>query len=130
MTFRVCIASVLVFSIGAACAAEGGDAVAGKTYFSQTCSQCHSAEAGDGGGEIGPTLFGLVGRQAGTGDTMFPYTKALKESKLVWNVEALDRFLADPPAAVPGTTMPMPVPEKKDRDNLIAYFISLLASAK
>ena len=130
MTFRLFIASMLVFSIGTACAAEGGDAAAGKVYFTQTCSQCHSAQSGDGGGEIGPTLFGLVGRPAGTGDSMFPYTRALKESKLVWNAETLDRFLADPPAAVPGTAMPMPVPAKQDRDNLIAYFMSLLAGAK
>lgn len=131
MRFRVFIASMLMFSIGdAACAAEGGDAVAGKVYFSQTCSQCHSAESGDGGGEIGPTLVGLVGRQAGTGDHMFPYTQALKESKLIWSTATLDRFLADPPAAVPGTSMPMPVPAQQDRDNLIAYFMSLLTSSK
>jgi cytochrome c2 len=131
MMFRVFVASMLVFSIGDfACAAEGGDAAAGKVYFSQSCSQCHSAVSGDDGGEIGPTLFGLVGREAGSGDKNFPYSKALKESKLVWNSDALDRFLEDPPAAVPGTSMPMPVPAKQDRDNLIAYFQSLLRGAK
>jgi cytochrome c len=105
MLVRVFIASLMVLSVGdAACAAEGG--------------------------EIGPTLVGLVGRQAGAGDSRFPYSQALKESKLVWEVDALDRFLADPPAAVPGTAMPMPVPGKQDRDNLIAYFKSLLSGGK
>jgi cytochrome c len=128
---RVFTASALLFSLAAAvCAAEGGDAAAGKTYFTQTCMQCHSAESGDGGGEIGPTLVGLVGRQAGTADSMFPYTKALKESKLVWNADALDRFLENPPAVVPGTAMAMPVPAKQDRDDLIAYFKSLLGGAR
>jgi cytochrome c len=131
MSFRVFIASMVLFSIGdVVSAAEGGDAVAGKTFFTQSCAQCHSAESGDGGGEIGPTLLGLFGRPAGVGDNQFPYTKALKDSKLVWNVEALDRFLEDPPSAVPGTAMPMPVPAKLDRDNVIAYFKSLVAATK
>lgn len=108
---------------GAACAA---DAAAGKAYFTQVCTQCHSAEPEDGGGETGPTLFGIFGKAAGVGDEMFPYSQALKDSKLVWNAATLDRFLANPMATVPGTAMPQPVPEKKDRDNLIAYFQSLI----
>ena len=76
----VCIfASVLsLFAIGAAAyAADPGDAAAGKAYFTQTCRQCHSAEAGDGGGEIGPSLIGVFGRPAGVGDTRFAYSAAL-----------------------------------------------------
>ncbi len=96
----------------------------------QTCRMCHSAKPGDGGGEIGPTLFGLLGRTAGVGDSAFVYSKALKDSKLVWNTESLDRFLEDPGSTVPGTTMPIPVPEKKDRNNVIAFFQSLVASQK
>jgi cytochrome c len=126
---RRLVATLLVFVIGDVVgAADAPDAAAGKAYFEKTCAQCHSAVDGDGGGEIGPTLFNLIGRQAGTGDTQFPYSKALKDSKLVWSGESLDRFLENPVAAVPGTTMPMPVPEKKDRGNLIAFFQSLIAS--
>lgn len=118
---------VLLALDGAACAA---DAAAGKTYFTQVCTQCHTAEPTDGGGEVGPTLFGLFGRVAATGDEMFPYSKALKDSRLVWNAETLERFLADPVTAVPGTIMPMPIPAKQDRDNVIAYFQSLIAGMK
>ena len=129
MSVRVLSASVIVFAIAiAAQAADIGDAAAGKAYFTQTCTQCHTADAGDGGGEIGPTLVGVIGRPAGVGDSRFAYTQALKDSKLVWNLETLDRFLADPATTVPGTTMPMPVPVKKDRDNLIAYFQSLISA--
>jgi cytochrome c len=130
MSVRMFTAPLILLAIGAVYAANPGDAAAGKAYFTQTCRQCHSAEAGDGGGEIGPNLIGLFGRPAGTGDTRFAYTKALTDSKLVWNLETLDRFLTDPAATVPGTTMALPVPEKKDRDSVIAYFQSLNGGAK
>lgn len=133
MSVRVFAALLIIASIGQAVrvqAADSGNAAEGKAYFKQICAQCHSAEAGDGGGEIGPSLIGVFGRPAGVGDNRFAYSQALKDSKLVWNLETLDHFLSDPAAAVPGTTMPIPVPEKKDRDNLIAYFQSLISSAK
>jgi cytochrome c2 len=121
---------ILLATSCAAYAADPGDAAAGKAYFSQTCKQCHTADPAEGGGEIGPSLVGLLGRLAGTGDNRFLYSTALKNSKLVWNPETLERFLADPGAAVPGTTMPIPVPEKKNRVDLVAYFQSLASSAR
>lgn len=117
--------TVLLALLTCGVAASAADAVAGKAYFTQVCAQCHSAEPDDGGGEMGPTLFGLFGRDAAVGDEMFPYSQALKDSRLVWNAATLDRFLADPMTTVPGTTMPMPIPAKKDRDDVIAYFQSL-----
>jgi cytochrome c2 len=131
MSVRMFTAPLILFAIvAAAFAADPGDAAAGKVYFTQTCRQCHSAEPGDGGGEIGPSLVGVFGRPAGVGDTRFLYSKALPDSKLVWNLETLDRFLADPATTVPGTTMALPIPVKKDRDNVIAYFQSLASGAK
>jgi cytochrome c len=131
MSVRMFTAPMILLAIGTtAHAAEPGDAAAGKAFFSLTCMQCHTADPAEGGGEIGPSLVGLIGRVAGVGDTRFLYSPALKDSKLVWNVDTLDRFLADPAIAVPGTTMPIPVPVKKDRDNLIDYFRSLSNAAK
>ncbi len=126
MSVRMFTAPLILVLIGvAAYAANPGDAVAGKAYFTQMCKQCHTAEDGDGGGEIGPSLVGVFGRTAGVGDTRFSYTPALQGSKLVWNAATLERFLANPAVTVPGTAMPLPVPDQKDRDNLIAYFQSL-----
>jgi cytochrome c len=131
MSIRLFTASLILVAVGAAAyGADPGDAAAGKAYFAQTCRQCHSAEPGDGGGEIGPSLVGVFGRPAGVGDTRFAYTKALTDSKLVWNEDTLGRFLTDPATTVPGTTMALPVPLKKDRDDIIAYFQSLPAAAK
>jgi cytochrome c len=130
MSVRIFTAPLILFAMGAAYAVDPGDAAAGKTYFSQTCKQCHSAESGDGGGEIGPSLIGVFGRPAGVGDTRFAYSAALTNSKLVWNRETLERFLTDPATTVPGTTMALPIAVKKDRDNVVAYFQSLAGSAK
>ncbi|HEY6457388.1 MAG TPA: c-type cytochrome [Steroidobacteraceae bacterium] len=121
---------ILSAIVAVAYGADPGDAAAGKAYFTQTCRQCHSAEPGDGGGEIGPSLIGVFGRPAGVGDTRFAYSKALTDSKLIWNAQTLERFLADPATTVPGTTMALPIPVKQDRDNVIAYFQSLAGSAK
>jgi cytochrome c2 len=131
MLIRMIAAPLILFAIGVvAYAADTGDAAAGKAYFTQTCRQCHSAEDGDGGGEIGPSLVGVFGRTAGVGDTRFAYTKALTDSKLVWNPETLNRFLTDPATTVPGTTMALPIAAQTDRDNVIAYFRSVVGGAK
>ncbi len=120
----------ILLAAGVVYAADPGDAAAGKVYFTQTCKQCHSAEPADGGGEIGPNLVGVFGRPAGVGDTRFAYSEALTNSKLLWNARTLDRFLTDPAMTVPGTTMAVPIPVAKDRNDVIAYFQSLGASAK
>lgn len=119
------LTSILLFTMAFQGLAQAADATAGKMYFTEMCALCHSAEPNDGGGGQGPALLKLFGRPAATADEMFPYTKALKESKLVWNAQALDFFLTDPSKAVPGTAMPIPVPAKSDRENIIAYFLSL-----
>ena len=97
----------------------------GKIYFSQTCMVCHSAEPTDEGGAQGPVLYGLIGRTAGKGDPKFNYTKAIKASNIVWDAATLDTFLTNPPALIYGTAMAEIVAQKRDRDNLIAYFTSL-----
>jgi cytochrome c len=52
----------------------------------------------------------------------FEYSPAMKRSGLVWNEATLDRFLADPLKAVPGTTMTYAgIPDPRERADLIAY---------
>ena len=106
--------------------AQAADALAGKRYFRQQCLLCHSAEAGDDGGAQGPDLGEVFGRPAAT-DPAFSYTPALRQSGLRWDAATLERFLVAPALAVPGSTMVIAVPEKTDRDDLIAYFSGLSA---
>jgi cytochrome c len=99
----------------------GGSVSAGADIYSTRCAFCH----GDGGvGGQGPRLTGVVGRKAGTLPG-FGYTDALRASGLTWTPEALDRFLVDPGTVVPGTAMPMNVPDPEERRDVIAYLGSL-----
>jgi cytochrome c len=78
---------------------------AGERVF-QKCFACHSVVAGETD-LPGPTLAGVVGRPAAA-QPGFDYSDAMRraaEAGLVWTPEALDRFLADPFAALRGTTM-------------------------
>jgi glucose/arabinose dehydrogenase/cytochrome c2 len=127
MNIRILIAGVAIFGAGAtsALAADAGpNPVAGKTFFRQQCALCHSAEPNDNGGAQGPNLNGVVGRAAATA-AGFSYTPALKSSHLTWDAASLDRFLSSPTTVVPGSAMVIPVPNKPDRDNVVAYFAAL-----
>jgi cytochrome c len=107
-----------------AVSAQAADAAKGKVQFEEACSVCHSAVPGDGQGGMGPNLYSLNGKAAGTADKDFPYTKALKGSKLVWSAASLDRFLTAPTKVVPGTEMMVAIPAKATRDDVVAYLLS------
>lgn len=117
--------SILAVHVHATETPKAGVLLAGKTRFLAECSLCHSAEPGDNLGGMGPPLHGLIGKTAATIDKNFPYTPALRTSKLVWHAANLDRFLTDPSKLVPGTSMPIATADKTAREELIAYFLSL-----
>jgi len=131
---RTLISSVLLFAglfAGNKAVAQdspAGDVSRGQTYFQQSCAVCHTTTLGPGNSVFvkqGPSLVGIVGRRAGTG-LSFNYTRALSESGIVWDSSTLDNFLTNPMQAVPGTLMPMPVPDAGNRRNLIAYLSTLV----
>jgi len=104
-----------------------GDATRGRAYFQVSCSLCHSDQLGPDNMVIikqGPSLVGVAGRRAGS-LPHFTYTEALKGSGYTWDAATLDHFLANPMTAVPGTTMPMPVPDAQSRADVIAYLSTL-----
>jgi cytochrome c len=93
-----------------------GDAKKGEEIYGR-CLACH-ALAYD---RVGPHHCGLIGRKAGSVPG-FNYSPAMKRSGLTWNEKTLDRFLKNPPATVPGTTMTYAgIPDAKERADLIAY---------
>ncbi len=107
------------------------DPARGKIYFQMSCAVCHTTSLGPGNTVIvkqGPSLVGILGRRAGSG-LGFNYTKALGESGIVWDSAALNRFLTSPMTTVPGTTMPMPVPDAGNRLDVIAYLSTLVVPA-
>jgi cytochrome c oxidase assembly protein Cox11 len=92
------------------------DAAAGEKLFAETCSSCHALDHA----KIGPPLAGVVGRMAGS-VAGYPYSAALKQSGQRWTPASLDRWLADPAADVPGSQMPMGVPDTARRRDILAY---------
>lgn len=94
----------LVFAVFAAPGPPQNPADAGARAF-QRCSAYHSLRSDD---EAAPRLSDVFGRRAGSVPG-FAYSDAMKAAGrrgLVWDAPTLERFLADPDAVVPGTTMP------------------------
>jgi cytochrome c len=96
----------------------------GKATFTIMCGVCHSVQP-TGGPHEGPNLLGVVGRKAATEPEFTRYSPALKASKLTWNKKTLDKFLQNPMAKVPGTLMPMQIPDDKTRADVVAYLATL-----
>jgi cytochrome c len=98
------------------------DVEAGKVAFKK-CALCHTTEPGKN--KIGPSLFGVVGRKAGSLDN-FSYSEAMKNFDHTWDAETLDTYLADPRAVVSGTKMIFPgIKDKTEREDVIAYLETL-----
>jgi cytochrome c len=96
----------------------------GKVTFSAMCGMCHSVTKA-GGPTQGPNLLGVVGRRAGSEPQFALYTPALKASGITWSTKTLDQFLINPMAKVPGTAMPMLIPDDKTRADVVAYLATL-----
>jgi cytochrome c len=92
-----------------------GDAARGEALY-KGCRDCHSIETND----VGPMHKGVVGRAAGT-VAGYDYSPALKESKIVWTEENLDKWLTNPEGLVPGTKMFFNVESPQDRADIIAF---------
>ena len=83
------------------------------------CAGCHAVDARGGLG-VGPTLYGVIGRKAGT-IPGYQYSPAVRDSGIVWTADTLDRFLAAPSRMVPGTRMGVSVRDEGQRRAVIAY---------
>ncbi|HVI27935.1 c-type cytochrome [Hansschlegelia sp.] len=100
-----------------------GSAAAGGAQFRAKCGICH--KAAPSANSIGPTLYGVFGRKAGTAPG-YHYSDAIASAGFVWDEERLDAFLKDPRAAAPGTKMSFPgLPDAGQRADLVAFLKSL-----
>ncbi len=109
------VAAGLLFS-GSAFAA--GDAAKGASIFIK-CKMCHSDV--EGKDLLGPTLFGVVGRTAGT-KAGYSYSAGVKALGYPWDEAKLDAWLTNPKAVVAGTKMTFAgLPNAQDRADVIAY---------
>jgi cytochrome c len=118
---RAGIAGLLL--AGPATAALAADPAAGEQVFKAQCGICHSVVPGVNG--VGPTLFGVIGRLAGS-IPGFQYTADHKKLGVTWDAAILDKYLTNPRALVPDTTMIYAgLNDDTERANLIAYLETL-----
>ena len=66
--------------------APAGDAVKGKATFAR-CAICHELKPGVN--KLGPSLYGVFGRKAGTAPG-FSYSEALKATGWTWDAARID----------------------------------------
>jgi cytochrome c len=121
-------------------AQDAGDAEAGAKVFNK-CQTCHVVADADGnvlagkGGRIGPNLYGVVGRVAGSYPD-FRYGKGIEElmaTGYVWTEADVATYTQDPTKFLAEKTgdkkakssMAFKLGNAKDSANVAAYLVSL-----
>jgi cytochrome c len=91
----------------------------GKKVFKK-CAACHSIAKG-GANKIGPALWGVIGRKAGS-ISDYKYSKALAAHGKSWSFEEMNGFLIKPKDWIKGTKMSFAgLKNAKDRAAVILY---------
>lgn len=104
------------------------DAEFGQRLFDR-CLPCHTVAQG-GRHSLGPNLFRVVGRVAGTAEG-YTYSPAMANSGITWTPENLARFLQDadgsaPDSFIPGNNMlQLSVPTDDQIADIVAYLETL-----
>ena len=84
------------------------------------CAACHSIAEG-GKNKIGPALWGVLGRQAGSLPD-YKYSKAMAAHGKKWSFEEMNGFLLKPKDWIKGTKMSYAgLKKEKDRAAVILY---------
>lgn len=114
----VLLAGAVVLAAPLAAAAQEGDPVAGEKAFGK-CKACHTVE--EGKNRVGPSLYGVVGREAGAIEG-FRYSDAMQKADIVWDDENLHKYLENPKGFLPGNKMIFAgIKNPEERGNVIAY---------
>ncbi len=105
-----------------------GDLAHGEKVFKK-CSACHMI-ASDGKNMIGPNLWSVFGRKAGSVSD-YKYSKAMIAYGKQWSFEEMNSYLIKPQAYIKGTKMAFAgLRKEKDRASVILYMNSKSSSPK
>jgi cytochrome c len=115
----MCIAAVLMVAVLAGLSRAEAP-VRGKELFERRCGGCHSLDRD----KEGPRLRGVYGRKTGSAPS-FTYSTALKNSRLTWDAESLDKWLTDPEQFIPDSDMAFRLEKADERRDIIAYLKGL-----
>lgn len=117
------VIAALIAMLSAPMTVQAGDIEAGLKVFKK-CKACHVVDKEKN--KTGPHLVGIIGRPAASVESFKKYSKAMKESGIVWDAASLDGYLENPKKYLKGGKMAFAgLRKQKDRDNIIAYFESL-----
>ena len=116
MSFRC---ALLLLAVVGVSAHADGDAKRGAQVF-RACMACHSVAEGDH--LTGPSLAHIWNHRSATVPGFQRYSDALKRADVVWDEATLDKWLTNPEAFAPGTSMTFAgLKEPKDRLDVAAY---------
>ena len=105
-----------------------GDLGHGEKVFKK-CSACHQIASG-GKNMIGPNLWNVIGRTAGSVND-YKYSKAMVAYGKEWSFEEMNSYLIKPQAYVKGTKMAFAgLRKEKDRASVILFMNSKSSSPK
>jgi len=122
---KLLTATASMLALAAPALAEG-DAAKGEKDFRQ-CKACHMIQSPDGemivrGGRVGPNLYGVIGRTAGSVED-FRYSKdhaALADEGVVWDEENIVEYMTNPSEFIGGRSK-MTFKLRKGGENIAAY---------
>jgi cytochrome c len=98
------------------------DYARGRRTF-KLCQSCHTTAEG-AGALVGPNLYGIFGREAGTSEG-FAYSPALQEADFIWTPDKVDHWLENPQTFLKGNRMTFAgVRRPDDRTAVIAYLMT------
>jgi len=97
--------------------AHADNKVSGEKVFKK-CVSCHSFTKN----KIGPSLGNIFGQKAGSVEG-FKYSKAIKNSDIVWDSWDLDSFLKKPRKYIKGTKMMFSGLKKKSHRNALIKYL-------
>ena len=105
-----------------------GDLAHGEKVFKK-CSACHMIAA-DGKNMIGPNLWSVIGRTAGS-ISDYKYSKAMVAYGKEWTFEEMNSYLIKPQSYVKGTKMAFAgLRKEKDRASVILFMNSKSSTPK
>lgn len=121
--------STVALALALSSQAHAANPTHGAAIFKATCGVCHMARSdasrADLATRIGPNLWGVVGRKAGTYKG-FAYSYAMRSSGVTWTDDQLRRYIAEPQKTVPNVRMSFAgLKNRQDVEDVIAYLNTL-----
>lgn len=107
----------------------GIDAVqyaAGEKAFI-ACKACHVVAKG-AKDTVGPNLYGVYGKKAGTVSATYKYSPGMKAYGAVWNDKTLDTYLTAPLKTVAGTKMTYAGMKDAAKRSAVIYYLKMTPS--